>query len=124
MLVAREKSKKKTESKTETESNPTESPIRLPLEVRRKLGALRLKLVTQSTIGEMVSDKADDVLKVYKRIDRKLKAMEKALETKEDIEVFERYIDDLETRLAPYQATLREEARRIEEIVDALEAMV
>jgi len=124
MLLAREKAKRKAQSESKAESNPSESPIKLPLEVRRKLGALRIKLVVQSTIAEMISDKADGVLKVYKRIDRKLKAMEKALETKEDIEVFEAYIDDLEMRLAPYQATLREKASQIEELVDALEALV
>jgi len=103
--------------------NP-ESPIRLPYEVRRKLGALRLLIASLEGLVSVMETKVGNLEKTLDVIDKTVKAKQKALETKEDIEVFEAYIVNLAGRLRPFVATFRDKIRQLEEQCDRLEALV
>jgi len=108
----------------ENPESPKESPIRLPLEVRRKLGLLRLLIAHLGGLVDKIDMKVSDLEGTLKIIDRTLKAKEKALETKEDIELFERQITALFTALRPFETIFRDKARQIEDVCDRLEALV
>jgi len=103
--------------------NP-ESPIRLPYEVRRKLGRLRLLIASLEGLVSLMETKVGDLEKTLDVIDKTVKAKQKALETKEDIEVFEAYIEGLTDRLVPFQGTFRDKIRQLEDQCDRLEELV
>jgi len=109
---------------SEKETNPEENPIRLPYEVRRKLGILRSTLVDQVAKIEILIDKTETIAKIYKLIDRKIKAKEKALETKEDIAKFQEFIQNLSNRIAPFMPMYITKIVQVEGLLDRLEQLV
>jgi len=108
-----------------SEANP-ESPekIRIPLETRRMLGRFRALIVEHRAKVDLTQSKVDAIDKVYSLIDKKVTTALKAIETKEDIELFERMLNQLRVGLQPQLARINTMINQAETVLDAIEALV